>query len=125
MTMTSGNPARFIPYIFAILALAVPMVAAGAASDSGSASGSDPDSAPAMDTVSLSIEGISSTSGEDNPGILYILPWQPPTLPRRTREGLDTNASELLEPMDPVVFERHRNFQQSLNPALDSTNNLR
>lgn len=79
----------------------------------------------AEETVALNIEGISSTSGEDNPGILYILPWQPPTLPRRSREGLSTNASELLEPMNPVVFERHQNFQQSLNPVLDSDNNLR
>lgn len=77
---------------------------------------------PAVETVALSVEGISSNSGEDNPGILYILPWQPPTLPRRARGALETNAPELLEPMDPVVFERHQNFQQSLNPVQDSTN---
>lgn len=81
--------------------------------------------ANAMETVALSIDGISPTSGEDNPGIVYILPWQPPTLPRRSRAALETNAAELLEPMDPVVFDRHQNFQQSLNPVLDSTNSPR
>ena len=84
-----------------------------------------PETAPTTETVALSVEGISSASSEDNPGILYILPWQPPTLPRRTRGALEPNASELLEPVDPVVFERHQNFQQSLNPVLDSTNALR
>lgn len=121
MTTISFSPGLLIQYLLAALAFAVPTIAAGATS----VSASDTDRAPTTETVALGIEGISSTSSEDNPGILYILPWQPPTLPRRTREGLDTNASELLEPMDPVVFERHRNFQQSLNPALDSKNNLR
>ncbi|TGN41552.1 hypothetical protein [Marinobacter confluentis] len=79
----------------------------------------------AQETVSLTVEGISTVSSEDNPGIVYILPWQPPTLPRRDREGLATNAAELLEPVDPLVFERHQNFQQSLNPDLDSSNTLR
>lgn len=86
----------------------------------------EPEDGPVdTETVALTVEGISSTSGEDNPGILYILPWQPPTLPRRTRGALETNASELLEPMDPAVFEHHQKFQQSLNPSLDSTNSLR
>ena len=79
----------------------------------------------AMETVALTVDGINATSGEDNPGVVYILPWQPPTLPRRTRDALETNASELLAPMDPTVFERHQNFQQSLNPTLDSTNTRR
>lgn len=74
------------------------------------------------DTIALSVEGITSGSSEDNPGVLYILPWQPPTLPRRTRDALASDAPELLEPMDPEVFERHRGFQQSLNPRLDSSN---
>ncbi len=108
-----------VPFALAVMVFAVPMMAVAA--DTGSAT----DIASATETVALDIEGISSTSGEDNPGILYILPWQPPTLPRRTREELSTNASELLEPMDPIVFERHQNFQQSLNPVLDSDNNLR
>ena len=78
-----------------------------------------------METVALTVDGINPTSGEDSPGVVYILPWQPPTLPRRTRDALETNASELLSPMDPMVFERHQEFKQSLNPSLDSTNTRR
>lgn len=92
-----------------------------------SADAEGPESSPsaAMETVALTVDGINTTSGEDNPGVVYILPWQPPTLPRRTRDALETNASELLAPMDPMVFEHHQNFQQSLNPSLDSKNTRR
>jgi len=83
------------------------------------------DAGSAMETVALSIEGISSTSSEDSPGVVYILPWQPPTLPRRTRDALEVDARGLREPMDPVVFDRHQAFHQSLNPTADSPNSPR
>ena len=35
------------------------------------------------DTVRLSVEGLSASLGEDEPRVLYILPWQAPSLPRR------------------------------------------
>jgi hypothetical protein len=79
----------------------------------------------AMETVALGIEGISSASSEDSPGVVYILPWQPPTLPRRTRDALEVDARGLREPMDPVVFDRHQAFHQSLNPTADSPNSPR
>ena len=109
---------------FALPALAIAQSQAATDAEKASTTTSTTES-PAMETVALSIDGISPTSGEDNPGIVYILPWQPPTLPRRSGAALETNAAELLEPMDPVVFDRHQNFQQSLNPVLDSTNTLR
>lgn len=117
---------KIVSFALAVMVFAL-LAAKASAAGTASATEKKPatDKEPATETVALNIEGISSTSGEDNPGILYILPWQPPTLPRRTREGLSANAAELLEPMDPVVFERHQNFQQSLNPVLDSESNLR
>jgi hypothetical protein len=111
--------------VFMALAFALPALAMAQSKAATDADKTSAGEAPAMETVALSIDGISSTSGEDNPGILYILPWQPPTLPRRSRAALETNAAELLEPMDPVVFDRHQNFQQSMNPVVDSSNSLR
>lgn len=116
---------RYLNLFFIILAMALPAMGVAQTEVSASAGDQSEEARAATETVSLTVEGISSTSSEDNPGILYILPWQPPTLPRRTRGALETNASELLEPMDPTVFERHQNFHQSLNPSLDSTNSLR
>jgi len=64
--------------------------------------------------VRLSIEGISASEGEDEPRVLTILPWRAPTLPRRPRAELDSTASELVQSVDPLVLERHREFRQSL-----------
>lgn len=125
--MAAITSIRSLYFILAILMAGVPAFAlAQAEAESAQAT---PVSGSAMETLALSVDGISSTSGEDSPGVVYILPWQAPTLPRRTRGALEPNAAELLEPVDPVIFERHQNFQQSLNPALnptlDSPNSLR
>ena len=76
------------------------------------------------ETVALKVEGITRHTGDDDPAVLYILPWQPPTLPRRTRAELEAGNEELLEPKDPVTLERHRRFRETLNPSLDSTLSL-
>lgn len=82
--------------------------------------------APTTDrkTVSLAVEGITRHTGDDDPGVLYILPWQPPTLPRRSRAELDVGNDDLFEPKDPLTLERHRKFRETLNPSLDSTLSL-
>lgn len=76
------------------------------------------------ETVALGVEGITRHTGDDDPGVLYILPWQPPTLPRRSRAELEAGSEELLEPKDPMTLERHRKFRETLNPLLDSTLSL-
>lgn len=78
----------------------------------------------AGNVVSLTIEGIAPATGDDDPRVLYILPWQPPSLPRRPRADLNARAPDLLEPLDPVVLERHRRFRQTLNPEMDSSLSL-
>jgi len=75
-------------------------------------------------TVALGVEGITRHTGDDDPGVLYILPWQPPTLPRRSRAELDAGSDELLTPKDPLTLERHRMFRETLNPSMDSTLSL-
>lgn len=106
---------------FILIACATPVYAA----DDGSESGKEMETGKEPETVALSVQGISPVKGEDNPGILYILPWQPPSLPRRSRSALESNAAELQQPVDPAVFERHQEFQQLLNPPEDSMNSLR
>ncbi|MBZ2167897.1 hypothetical protein K8I84_03900 [Marinobacter sp. F4216] len=66
--------------------------------------------------LGLIVEGISTSVGEDNPRVLYILPWQPPTLPRRERQELNSSAPSLTQPVDAEVLERQRVFRESLNP---------
>ncbi|KAA1175082.1 hypothetical protein FWJ25_06860 [Marinobacter salinexigens] len=66
--------------------------------------------------VRLSVEGISRSMGEDEPRVLYILPWQAPSLPRRPRADLNVSAPNLEQALDPRAIERHRLFRETLNP---------
>ena len=93
------------------------------ANEAPNASGTEAPQA-ADNTVALGVEGINHHTGDDDPGVLYILPWQPPTLPRRSRAELDAGSEDLLEPKDPLTLERHRTFRETLNPLLDSTLSL-
>lgn len=68
--------------------------------------------------ISLNVEGLSASIGEDNPRVLYILPWQAPILPRRPREKLQDQFPTLTQPVDPGIFEGHRLFRETLNPSL-------
>lgn len=70
------------------------------------------------ETVRFSVEGISASLGEDEPRVLYILPWQAPSLPRRPRADLNDKAPELVRPADPFALERHRLFRENLNPLI-------
>ncbi len=66
----------------------------------------------------LTVAGISASAGEDDPRVLYILPWQNPSLPRRPRAELNNHAPNLLEPSLPRALENHRQFRDTLNPLV-------
>ncbi|QFS86965.1 MULTISPECIES: hypothetical protein [unclassified Marinobacter] len=66
----------------------------------------------------LTVSGLSASVGDDDPRVLYILPWQNPTLPRRPRAELNSQAPELNQPLSPQVLENHRQFRESLNPLV-------
>src|SRR5690554_8145212 len=53
---------------------------------------------------SLEVAGISASAGEDDPRILYILPWQTPSLPRRPRAELNQAAPELMQPVSTTAL---------------------
>ncbi len=72
----------------------------------------------------MTVLGIARRSDDEDPRVLTILPWQPPTLPRRPRTELPVEAPELLAPVDPLTLERHRRFRQTLDPDLDSNLSL-
>ncbi|WP_336366629.1 hypothetical protein [Marinobacter sp. C2H3] len=94
------------------LALGLP-AAALAASKAGPDTGRV---AAGKSTVALGIDGITASTGEDEPRLLVILPWQPPTLPGRARVELPEDAPMLERPLDPRVIEHHRRFRESLDP---------
>ncbi|MDX1802373.1 MAG: hypothetical protein R3303_15685 [Marinobacter sp.] len=68
----------------------------------------------------MTVTGIAPRTNDDDPRVLYILPWQPPTLPRRPRTRLNDRAPGLKEPVDPLTLERHRYFRKTLDPDIDA-----
>lgn len=74
----------------------------------------------AIPVNALQVAGIAYEPGDDEPRVLYIMPWQPPTLPRRSRTELTAESPTLMKPLNPVVLERHRQFKQTLNPEMGS-----
>ncbi|MFV8571089.1 hypothetical protein ACNQ6O_07745 [Marinobacter sp. SBS5] len=71
----------------------------------------------------LQVTGISANSAEDDPRILYILPWQGPSLPRRPSAELSQKIPELTQPVSATAVENHRLFRETLNPlVLEPTN---
>ncbi|WP_323750816.1 hypothetical protein [Marinobacter sp.] len=66
----------------------------------------------------LKVAGISANSGENDPRILYILPWQAPSLPRRARAELNQKIPELTQSVSGTAVENHRLFRETLNPLV-------
>ncbi|MGC8119064.1 hypothetical protein [Marinobacter sp. VGCF2001] len=71
-----------------------------------------------IDQSMFEVRGLSAGPGEDDPRILYILPWQTPTLPRRPRTELNQQAPQLLQAVPQPVLENHRQFRETLNPLV-------
>jgi len=66
----------------------------------------------------LEVAGISANPGDDDPRVLYILPWQPASVPDHPRVELSRQAAELMQPISSEMLENHRRFRQTLNPLM-------
>lgn len=116
--MTNGVGVALSAFLALTLAMFWPPTSA-AASESQAVSGDESrDETAGESTQALQVEGISASLGEDDPRVLFILPWQTPSLPKRPRAELDDRAPELIEPEGPLVLERHRLFRENLNPLI-------
>lgn len=75
--------------------------------------------APVAQPVALTVEGISVRASDDYPRVLNILPWQAPSVSTRARDPLSMEPSGLLDPVDPVVLQRHQQFRKTLDPLAE------
>ena len=105
MTPTLG---KALPILLLVFTVAMPVTV--------NAAGSEPQTTNTQ--RSLEVAGISASAGEDDPRILYILPWQTPSLPRRPRAELNQAAPELMQSVSTTAMENHRHFRETLNPLV-------
>lgn len=96
----------------------------GAQKSSGSAQrsaakepASTPPGAPApnsraMDTLDLGTTSI--TGNQELPKVLYIVPWKKSDLGDLVGRPVNTLLDEVLEPVDPEVFQRHLSYYDAL-----------
>lgn len=120
--MTFFDPYRVIRgFLLACLVLAngtvVPVFAADSTEPVTSTTGNE---SQVGERTTLTIEGISVKGDDDYPRVLNILPWQPPTVPRRTQDPLRLEDEGLLDSVNPDAMQRHRQFRRTLNPLVDA-----
>ena len=81
------------------------------------AASSTPEVAPipksrAMDTLDLGTTSI--TGNQELPKVLYIVPWKKSDLGDLVGRPVNTLLDEVLEPVDPEVFQRHLSYYDAL-----------
>ena len=88
---------------------------ASATPPAGSKSASSAAPAPnsrAMDTLDLGTTSI--TGNQELPKVLYIVPWKKSDLGDLVGRPVNTLLDEVLEPVDPEVFQRHLSYYDAL-----------
>ena len=66
----------------------------------------------AMDTLDLGTTSI--TGNQELPKVLYIVPWKKSDLGDLVGRPVNTLLDEVLEPVDPEVFQRHLSYYDAL-----------
>jgi len=85
--------------------------ASPAAAQAAPAAGRAPNSR-ALDTLDLGTTSI--TGNQELPKVLYIVPWKKSDLGDLVGRPVNTLLDEVLEPVDPEVFERHLHYYEGL-----------
>jgi len=62
----------------------------------------------------LDLGTTSITGNQELPKVLYIVPWKKADLGDLVGRPVNTLLDEVLEPVDPDVFERHLEYYESL-----------
>ena len=62
----------------------------------------------------LDLGTTSITGNQELPKVLYIVPWKRSDLGDHVGRPVNTLLDEVLEPVDPEVFERHLDYYETL-----------
>ena len=85
---------------------------AGSKSASSASPAAPAPNSRAMDTLDLGTTSI--TGNQELPKVLYIVPWKKSDLGDLVGRPVNTLLDEVLEPVDPEVFQRHLSYYDAL-----------
>lgn len=71
---------------------------------------------------SSEFEGISVTGGNEQPRVLYIIPWQPPAYQKRAQHPPNIELSGILEPIEPAFHNEDYHFRKKLQVKVQALN---
>lgn len=67
-------------------------------------------------------EGISVTGSNEQPQVLYIIPWQPPAYQKRAQHPPNMELSGIIKPIEPVFHNEDYHFRKKLQVKVQALN---
>lgn len=71
---------------------------------------------------SAEFEGISVTGSNEQPQVLYIIPWQPPAYQKRAQHPPKMELSGIIKPIEPVFHNEDYHFRKKLQVKVQALN---
>ena len=74
--------------------------------------------------LSLDLDATSITGNRELPKVLYIVPWRKAELGDLAGRPIGSLLDEVIEPIDPEVFQRQLNYYQDATSDQDGTSSV-
>jgi hypothetical protein len=68
------------------------------------------------------LEGMSVMGSNDQPQVLYIVPWQPPSYQKRAQHPPNTILSGVIKPLEPSFHKEDFHFREKLEVKVQALN---
>lgn len=72
--------------------------------------------------VKAELEGMSVIGSNDQPQVLYIVPWQPPSYQKRAQHPPNIVLSGILKPLEPSFHKEEFHFRKKLEVKVQALN---
>ncbi len=77
----------------------------------------------AAENAQVEVEGMSVMGSNEQPQVLYIVPWQPPSYQKRTQHPPNNELSDILKPIEPLFHKEDYSFRKKLEVNAHSLKN--
>ncbi|MFD2228721.1 hypothetical protein [Alkalimarinus sediminis] len=67
-------------------------------------------------------EGISVTGSNEQPQVLYIIPWQPPAYQKRAQHPPNKALTGVIKPIEPAFHNEDYHFRKKLQVKVQALN---